>query len=339
MASWQILFDGSVFTHAVYYSACSLFDEEGLADCDGEDIANLLTIVHPLMIHYVRSLDDGSQETPGDLRVRKSLYNAWAVLSTDHANPDWDEWMLEAPLEDEYYAEEDCLTGDFIITPLSNDELLQVLPAICDAPVRANPFLAPSTPIARRHPSPIAERAPSPVHTPSPIREESVQPISPSFKRRVGLLDSPDLIRFSPTPPHSFPAAGPSCAPGVGSADAPIPLFLSPTPPPGIMLPVTPLPAASANAPTILVVPRLNIPKVEMHTRRDRPAKALAKMKNTLVLAPSTKSKASKRKRSPSEEGEDGQSDKSFIANPPPRKRGRPRKNYVPDLFYRSTNT
>ncbi|EDQ98011.1 uncharacterized protein LACBIDRAFT_316736 [Laccaria bicolor S238N-H82] len=143
----------------------------------------------------------------------------------------------------------------------------------------------------------------------------------------VGLLDSPDLIRFSPTLPHSFPAAGPSRAPGVGSVDTPIPLFLSPTPPPGILPTSTPPLVPSANTPVILKVPHLNIPKVEMHTRCERPAKAIAKMKNTLMLAPSAKSKASKRKRSPSEEGEDGQSDKSFIANPPPCKRGRPRKN------------
>ncbi|EDR06069.1 uncharacterized protein LACBIDRAFT_329167 [Laccaria bicolor S238N-H82] len=317
MASWQVLFDGSVYTRAAYHSTRSLFDEEALAICDGEDIANLLAIVHPLMSRYCRSLDDGVQETQCDLRVRKSLYNAWAVLSTDHANSAWDEWMLEAPEGDEdYYLPVDCLTGDFVMTPLSNDELLQVLPAICDAPVRANPFLAPSTPVTSRHPS--------------PVDEESDREDSPIFKRRRGVLASPGLMKFTPSPPDSPPAAGhsrTSATPATGSADAPIPISLSPTPPLGILPPIASFPAPPANASSILAVPRLNIPKVEMHTCRDRPAKAIAKMKNTLVLAPSTKSKASKRKRSPSEEGEDEQSDKSFVASPPPRKRGRPRKS------------
>ncbi|EDR06726.1 uncharacterized protein LACBIDRAFT_299547 [Laccaria bicolor S238N-H82] len=308
MTSWQVLFDGSIYTRAVFHSALSLFGEDSLADCDGEDIAKLLTIVHPLMLRYIRSLNDGAQETQGDLRVRKSLYNAWAVLSTDHANQVWDEWMLEAPDgDDDYYPE------------LTDDELLQVLPAICDAPVKANPFLASSTLVANRNPS--------------PVNEGSDQEDSPIFKHRKGVLASPGLMKFTPLPPNSPPAAGPShtsTTPAAGSADVPIPISLSPTLPLGIMPPVTLLPAASANALMILVVPRLNIPKVEMHTCHDRPAKALAKMKNMLVLAPSTKSKASKRKRSPSEEGEDGQSDKSFIANPPPRKRGRPRKNFPP---------
>ena len=97
-------------------------------------------------LNYVRSLNDGVNKTVSNLCLCKTLYNMWTLLNLNLSNPKWKEWMLKAPSDGDKYPpmrsclfpsyflflnhryQEEWFTGDVSVTPLSREELLQVLP-------------------------------------------------------------------------------------------------------------------------------------------------------------------------------------------------------------------
>ncbi|KIJ95395.1 hypothetical protein K443DRAFT_124852 [Laccaria amethystina LaAM-08-1] len=113
MSKRLFVFKGSNYSRAAFFAARALLVLGPDAACSNEETALLLDCAHPYMSLYIKELQQRSSETYSDLRIRKSLYNVYAVLPVDLVNPKWEEWLLGKPEGSMLYSSYEASTFDY----------------------------------------------------------------------------------------------------------------------------------------------------------------------------------------------------------------------------------